>query len=71
MLPSLDELSSSLSKKQFRETRKYSESFYVEQWNHRQTNNMTEGGEEVESMNIYEDYQNHPYQPPTLTPDQQ
>ena len=32
---------------------------------------MTEGGEEGEAMYIHEDYQNHCYQPPTLTPDQQ
>ena len=32
---------------------------------------MTEGGEEGEAMHIHEDYQNRPYQPPTLTSDQQ
>ena len=32
---------------------------------------MTEGGKEGEVMHIYEDYQNHSYQPPTLTSDQQ
>ena len=32
---------------------------------------MTEGREEGESMHIHEDYQNHPYQPLILTPDQQ
>ena len=32
---------------------------------------MTEGGEEGEATHIHEDYWNHPYQPPTLTPDQQ
>ena len=71
MLSSLDELSSNLSKDQFRETRKYLESFYVQQPNQPQTNNMTEGGEEGETIHVHEDYQNHPYQPPTLTPDQQ
>ena len=32
---------------------------------------MTEGREEGEAMHVYEEYRNHPYQPPTLTPDQQ
>ena len=32
---------------------------------------MTEGGEEDEAMHIHEGYQNHPYQPPTLTSNQQ
>ena len=32
---------------------------------------MTEGGEEDEAMHGHEDYRNHPYQPPTLTSDQQ
>ena len=32
---------------------------------------MTEGGEEGEAMHIHEDYRNHPYQPPTVTSDQQ
>ena len=45
MLPSLDKLSSNLSKDQFRETRKYSESCYIEQRNHPQTNNVAEDGE--------------------------
>ena len=71
MLSSLNKFSSNLSKDQFRETRKYLESFYVEQRNQTQTNNVTEGGEEGEAMYIHEDYRNHPYQPPTLTPDQQ
>ena len=71
MLSSLDKLSSNLSKDQFRETRKYLEPCYVEQRNHPQTNNVTEGGEEGEAMHIHEDYQNRPYQPPTLTSDQQ
>ena len=71
MLSSLDKLSSNLSKDQFRETKKYLESFYVEQRNQTQTNNVTESGEEGEATHIYEDYQNHPYQLPTLTSDQQ
>ena len=71
MLSSFDKLSSNLSKYQFRETRKYLESFYVQQPNQPQTNNVIEGGEESEAMHIYEDYQNCPYQLPTLTPDQQ
>ena len=71
MLSSLDKLSSNLSKDQFRETKKYLESFYVEQRNQPQTNNMTEGGEEGEAMHIHEDYWNHSYQPPTLMSDQQ
>ena len=32
---------------------------------------MTAGQEEGEVMHFYEDYQNHPYQPQTLTSDQQ
>ena len=56
MLSSLDKLSSNLSKDQFRDTRKYLESFYVEQRNQTQTNNVTEGGEEGEVMHIHEDY---------------
>ena len=71
MLSSFDKLSSNLSKYQFRETRKYLESFYVQQPNQPQTNNVIEGGEEGEAMHIHEDYQNCPYQLPTLTPDQQ
>ena len=43
---SLDKLSSNLSKDQFRKTRKYLESFYVQQLNQPQTNNVTEGREE-------------------------
>ena len=71
MLFSLDKLSSNLSKDQFRETRKYLESFYVQQPNQPQTNIVTEGGEEGEAMHVHEDYRNHPYQPPALTSDQQ
>ena len=71
MLSSLDKLSSNLSKDQFREAKKYLESFYVEQRNQTQTNNVTESGEEGEAMYIYEDYQNHSYQLSTLTSDQQ
>ena len=68
---SLDKLSCNLGKDQFRETRKYLESFYVQQPNQPQTNNVTEGGEEDEAMHVHEDYRNHPYQLPTLTSDQQ
>ena len=32
---------------------------------------MAEGGEEGAAMHIHEEFQNHPSQPPTLTPDQQ
>ena len=71
MLSSLDKLSSNLSQDQFRGTRKYLESFYVQQPNQLQTNIMTKGGEEGEAMYDYEDYQNHPYQLPTLSSDQQ
>ena len=71
MLSSLDKLSSNLSKDQFRKTRKYLESFYIQQPNQTQTNKVTEGGEEGEAMHVHEDYQNHPYQLPTLTSDQQ
>ena len=35
------------------------------------TNNVIEGGKEGEAMHTHEDYRNHPYQPPALTPDQQ
>ena len=65
MLFSLDKLSSNLSKDQFRETRKYLESFYIQQPIQPQTNNVTEYEEESEA------YRKCPYQPPTLTPDQQ
>ena len=41
MLPFLDKLSSNLSKDQFRETRKYLQSFYIQQPNQPQTNNVT------------------------------
>ena len=71
MLSSLDKLSSNLSKDQFRATRKYLESFYVEQRNQLQTNNVKVDGEEGEAMHADEDYQNYSYQLPTLTSDQQ
>ena len=71
MLSSLDKLSSNLSKDQFRETRKYLESIYIQQPNQPQTNNVTEVGEEGEAMLIHEDYLSHPYQQPTFMPDQQ
>ena len=32
---------------------------------------MRDGGEEGEAMHVHEDYRNHRYQLPTLTPDQQ
>ena len=71
MLSSFNKLSSNLSKDQFRETRKYLESVYVQQPNQLQTNNVAEDGEEDEAMQVHEDYQNHPYQSPTLTSDQE
>ena len=66
---SLDKLSSNLSKDCFKETRKYLESFYVQQPNQPQINNEHGKGSEV--MHVYEDYQNHSYQLPTLTPNQE
>ena len=60
VLSSLDKLSSNLSKDQFRETRKCLESFYVQQPNQPQTNNVMEGGEQREVMHVHEDYQNDP-----------
>ena len=71
MLSSLDRFSTNLSKDQFTETRKYLESFYIQQPNQPQANNVAEIGEEGEAMHIYENYQNRPYQPPTFTLDQQ
>ena len=65
---SLDKLTSNLSKDQFRETRKYLESFYVQQPNQPQTSDVTGGEKEVETMHVHEDYRN---QPPVLTSDQQ
>ena len=56
MLSSLETLSSNLSKDQFRETRKYLESFYIQQPNQPQINNVTEVGEEGEAMHVHEDY---------------
>ena len=32
---------------------------------------MAEGGEVGAPMHVHEEFQNHPSQPPTLTPDQQ
>ena len=69
MLSSLDKLYSNLIKDQFRETRKYLESFYVQQSNQPQINNATEGGEEGQATHVHEVYRNRPYEPPTLTPD--
>ena len=68
MLSSLDKLSNNLSRDQFRETRKYLESLYVQQPNQPETNIVTEGGEEAESMYVHDDYCNHPYH---LSTDQQ
>ena len=70
MLSSLDKLTSNLSNDQFRETRKYLESLYVQQPNQPQTN-VTEGVDEGEAMHNHEDYRNHAYQLPTLTPGEQ
>ena len=67
----LDKLSSNTSKDQFRKTRKNLELFYVQQPNQPQIKNVAEGGKEGEVMHVYEDCRNHPYQPPTLTSDQQ
>ena len=50
MLSSLNKLSSNLSKGQFRETRKYLDSFYVQQLNQPQINNATEGEKEGEVL---------------------
>ena len=71
MLSSLDKLSSNLNKDQFRDTKMNLETFYAEQRNHPQTNNVAEGREESEFMHVHEDYRNHPYHWPTLTLDQQ
>ena len=71
VLSSLAKLSSNLSNDQFRETRKYLESFYVLQPNQPQTNNVTESGEAGEAMHVHEDYRNPSHHPPTLAPDQQ
>ena len=46
MLSSLNNLSSNMSKQQFREIQKYLESFYIQEPNKLQTNNVTEGGKE-------------------------
>ena len=53
------------------ETRKYLESFYVQQPNQPQTNNVTECREWVKVMHTHNDYQNHSYQMPTLASYQQ
>ena len=60
-----------LEQNQFRETRKYLDSFYVQQPYQSQNNNATESGEEGKAIHIHEDYRNHCYQLPTLTSDQQ
>ena len=64
-------LSSNLNEDQFRDTKMNLETFYAEQRNHPQTNNLAEGREESEFMHVHEDYRNHPYHWPTLTLDQQ
>ena len=71
MLFSFNKLSNDLRKGKCRETRKYLESFYVQQQNQPQINNVAEDGKNGEAIDVHEDYQNHPYQPPTLTSDQQ
>ena len=71
MLSSLNKLPINLSKDQFRETKKYLESFYVQQPNQPQTNNVTVVGKERETMHIYEDYRNQPYQSLKRMSDQQ
>ena len=71
MLSSFKKLSNNLNKEQFRETRNYLESFYIEQRNHPQINNVTERGEEGKSMHVHEDYQNFPCHTPALTLHQQ
>ena len=54
MLSSLNKLFSNFSKDQFKETRKHLESFYVQQPNQPQTNNMTVGGEESKGIHAHE-----------------
>ena len=71
ILSSLNKLSRNLSKDQFRETKKYLELFYVQQPNQPQINNVTKSRKEDEVIHVYEDYRSHPYQLPTLKPDQQ
>ena len=56
MLSSLDIFFSSWSKDQVRETRECLESFYVQQPNQPQINNVTEGGEDGEAIHVHEDY---------------
>ena len=53
MLSSFYKLSSNLRKDQFRETRKYLESFYAQQPNQTKSNNMTEDGEECQDMHLH------------------
>ena len=54
MLSILDKLSNNLSKYQFRKTRKYLESFYIQLPNQRQTNNVADGGDEGAAMHTME-----------------
>ena len=71
MLCSLGILSSNLSKDLLRESRNYLGWFYAKQPNQLQANNAAEGGAESKVMDVHEEYRNYPYQPPTLTADQQ
>ena len=71
MLYSFNRISNVLRKDKCRETRKCLESFCVQEQNQPQINNVAEDGNNGEAMDVHEDYQNHPYQPPTLTSDQQ
>ena len=56
MLSSLNKLFSNFSKDRFKETRKHLGSFYVQQPNQPQTNNMTVGGEESKGIHAHEGY---------------
>ena len=73
MLSSLDKLFSNLGKDQFRETRKQKifRVILLSTTKSTTNNNVTEGGKEGDTMHAHEDYQNHPYQPLRLMPDQQ
>jgi len=62
MMSPLDKLANNLSPDQFRETRRYLESMYRETSSH--VNN-------VDDMQMAEDYRNHPFIPPTLNEQQQ
>ena len=71
MVPSPDKLASNLRKYQFRETRKYLKSFYVQQLNQPQNNDVTESGEVGEAMHAFEDYRSHPHPKPPSSQQQQ